>query len=123
MMYAIGMKGGPMSAQKRIAALLEHISSLGPMLPGSISEQWNVCGTVGCACKAAKNPVKHGPYFQLSFSVQGKSSTMFIKQSEVAEARRRINRYQQFKQLSFDLIRANVELAREDGLSRSRHNA
>jgi hypothetical protein len=64
-----------MSPEKRIEGLLKKMCSLGPMLPGSISEQWNVCGTPGCACKAKKNPVKHGPYYQLSFSVKGRSST------------------------------------------------
>ena len=43
--------------------------------------------------------------YKLSFSVKGRSSTMFIKQEDVAEARRRIKRYKQFKELSFELNR------------------
>jgi hypothetical protein len=112
-----------MTPEQRIEQVLRKLNSLGPMLPGSISEQWNVCGTAGCACKAAKNPIKHGPYYQLSFSVKSRSSTMFIKQDEVAEARRRISRYKQFKELSFELVRAYVDLARENGLPRSHNNA
>jgi len=112
-----------MTPEQRIERLFGKLSGLGPMLPGSISEQWNVCGTEGCACKATKNPVKHGPYYQLSFSVKGRSSTMFIKQEDIAEARRRIKRYKQFKELSFELVQANVDLARENGLERSRDNA
>lgn len=108
-----------MTPQQRIDGITDKLMHLGPMLPGSISEQWNICGTPGCACKAAKNPVKHGPYYQLSFSVQGRSSTMFIKEDTVAEARRRVRRYQEFKQLSFDLVRAHVDLARSNGLQRS----
>jgi hypothetical protein len=112
-----------MTPEQRIERLLGKLHDLGPMLPGSISEQWNVCGTLGCACKAAKNPVKHGPYYQLSFSVKGRSSTMFIKPENVVEARRRIKRYKQFKELSFELVQANVDLARVNGLQRSRDNA
>lgn len=112
-----------MTPEKRIERILSKLSNLGPMLPGSISEQWNVCGTPGCACKAENNPIKHGPYYQLSFSVKGRSSTMFIKQEDVIEARRRITNYKQFKELSFELVQANVDLARVNGLQRSRDNA
>lgn len=43
---------------------------------------------------------------------------MFIKEQDVTEARRRIMRYKQFKQLSFELVQASVDLARQDGLKR-----
>lgn len=89
------------------------------MLPGSISEQWNVCGTPGCRCKDAKNPKKHGPYYQLSFTVGRKSSTMFIKKEDLPEARRRLKNYQQFKTLCRDLVHAYVALARNKGFERS----
>ena len=108
-----------MKPEKRIERLHAKMNSLGTMLPGSISEQWNVCGTPGCACKSKKNPVKHGPYYQLSFSVKGRSSTMFIKKEELAEAQRRIKRYKQFKELSFELVQAYVDLARVHGIQRS----
>jgi hypothetical protein len=105
-----------MTAEQRIARLKSKLVELGPMLPGSISEQWNICGTAGCACKDPKNPKKHGPYYQLSFSVKGRSSTMFLKKSAVTEARRRIRRYQEFKKLCFELVEANVSAARQTGL-------
>jgi hypothetical protein len=93
----------------------KKLAELGPILPGSISEQWNVCGTPGCRCKDAKNPIKHGPYYQLSFSVAGKSSTMFIKKEDLGEVRKRIGRYQQFKTLTTELVQAHVALARKNG--------
>jgi hypothetical protein len=111
--------GGSMDSRIKIERLLTKLNKLGPMLPGSISEQWSVCGTPGCACKASENPIKHGPYFQLSFSVKGRSSTMFIKADDVAEARRRVKRYKEFKELSFELVQAHVDFAREHGLQRS----
>ena len=53
-----------MTKEERIVELLrEKLIGLGPMLPGSISEQWNVCGTQGCRCKDPNKPVKHGPYW------------------------------------------------------------
>ena len=106
--------------ERKVQQLQEKLAKSGPILPGSISEQWNVCGTPGCRCKDAKNPVKHGPYYQLSFTVGGKSSTMFIKKEDLPEARRRIKRYQQFKTLCSDFVHAHVALARKNGFERSR---
>jgi hypothetical protein len=34
--------------------------ALGDMRPGSLSTQYNVCGKLGCRCKADP-PQKHGP--------------------------------------------------------------
>jgi len=73
--------------ERRIKQLKEKLIQLGPMLPGSLSEQWNVCGTPQCRCKDPEKPVKHGPYYQLSFTVGGKSSTMFIKKEDLPEVR------------------------------------
>jgi hypothetical protein len=109
-----------MKPREQIRRIKARIDALGPVLPGSISEQWNVCGTPGCACKDEKNPVKHGPYYQLSFSVKGRSSTMFIKKQQFAEARRRMRAYKTFKQLGFQLVEACVALARQEGLSQRR---
>jgi len=105
--------------QRRIEQLKKKMMNMGPMLPGGISKQYNVCGKSGCKCKDPKHPLKHGPYYQLSFSIKGKSSTMFIKNHEVVEARRRIRRYQQFKELRMKLVEAYVDLARQNGLTRS----
>jgi hypothetical protein len=88
------------------------------MLPGSISEQWNVCGTPGCKCKEKNNPIKHGPYYQLSFSVKGKSSSMFVKKQDLREARRRVQRYQEFKQLTMALTQAYINSTRKGGFGR-----
>jgi len=114
-------KGTPImtKAEQRITDLNSEIMGLGPMLPGSISKQWNVCGTPGCKCKDPKHPIKHGPYNQLSFSIKGKSSSLFIKTEQLPEAERRIQRYKRFKELTPELIRAHVALAREQGLPNS----
>ena len=85
--------------ERTFRRIRKTLAEIGPVLPGSLSEQWNVCGTRGCRCKDPEKPVKHGPYYQLSFTVAGKSSTMFIRKEDVAEAKRRIKRYAEFKKL------------------------
>ena len=104
--------------QRRVEQLKGKLARLGPLLPGSISEQWNVCGTPGCRCKDPKKPVKHGPYYQLSFTIGGKSSSLFIRKEDLPEARRRLRRYQQFKALCTELVHASIALTRKAGFAR-----
>ena len=103
---------------KKVAQLRKELGQDDPILPGSISEQWNVCGTPGCKCKDPVNPVRHGPYYQLSFSVGGKSSSMFINKKDLAEVKDRIARYRRYKKLVTELIRAYIELARQEVFSK-----
>ncbi len=105
--------------EKAVERLKKKILDLGPMLPGSISEQYNVCGKAGCKCKDVNNPVRHGPYHQLSFTLAGRSSSFFIKQKDLSEVRRRIKRFKEFKQLIVELAQANIALARKQGFGRS----
>jgi hypothetical protein len=107
-----------MQTKKKVDQVKRQILNLGPVLPGSIGEQWNVCGTPGCKCKDLISPKKHGPYYQLSFSIGGRSSSMFIKKEDLSEARERIKNYQELKKLMTELIQANVDLARKNGLGR-----
>ena len=94
-----------------------RITELGPVLPGSLSKQWNVCGSPGCKCKDPKHPRRHGPYYQLSYTLQGKSSSVFVKPTDVPEARRRIRRYAQFKKLCGALAEAYVKEVRQHGIT------
>jgi len=105
------------TAAGRLERVWQQLRDLGPLLPGSISTQWNVCGTPGCRCKAPRRPHKHGPYHQLSFTVGGRSSTLFLKPADLPEARRRIQRYRRFKALIKELLHAYVTLARAQGLT------
>ena len=63
-------------------------------------------------------PVKHGPYYQLSFTVGGKSSTMFIKKDNLPEVRRCLKRHEQFKTLCTELVHAYIALTRKNGFNR-----
>ena len=102
---------------KSVAEVKAAIQALGPVLPGSISKQWNVCGKPGCRCKNPDRPQRHGPYYQLSFTVAGHSSTLFLKPEELAVARQCIRRYRRFRELNTQLVTAYVTRARRDGVA------
>lgn len=101
---------------RKIERIKKKILNLGPFLPGSLSKQLNVCGTPGCKCRRKKNPQKHGPYYQLSFSVKGKSSTLFIKKEDLPEVRKRQRRFKKMKELVTELTQANIDFARQEGV-------
>ena len=75
--------------ERRIEALQHRLTQLGPMHPGSITEQYNVCGKAGCRCKDPKKPQKHGPYYQLSYTWRGKSTTRFVRPEQVGRCSER----------------------------------
>jgi hypothetical protein len=55
-------------------ALQDQIRRLGFIAPGSVLERYTVCGTPGCRCHA-NPPTRHGPYFQYTRKVDGKTLT------------------------------------------------
>lgn len=96
--------------ERKIATIKRHLALLGDLRPGSLSEQYNVCGSPGCKCKADP-PVKHGPYWQVSFSRKGKSSTRFVKPQHLARVRTQLKAYEKLRTLVDTWITLATELA------------
>ncbi len=82
--------------ERQIEKIKRELVAIGDLRPGSLSKQYNVCGTPGCRCKATP-PQKHGPYFQLSFSRKGKSSTRFVKKDDVSTVKKQLQNYKRLK--------------------------
>ena len=107
-----------MTNREKINTLTQKMSELlgdGAMLPGNISEQWNVCGKKGCRCRDKVSPRRHGPYSQLSFTLGGKGSSMFIKSTDLHKAQQCTSRYREFKRLLAQLLETHVRIVREHG--------
>ena len=79
--------------EKQIEETKKTLVALGDMRPGSLSKQYNVCGKPGCSCKADP-PKKHGPYYQVSYTRKGKSSSKFVKKEDLPEVRKQIKNYE-----------------------------
>jgi hypothetical protein len=74
---------------KSMATLLAEIERLkaalgeiGIVLRGSVTERYMPCGREGCRCQATP-PILHGPYFQWTTTVDGKTRTVRLKPEEV----------------------------------------
>ena len=107
-----------LSPAVRLERLKKKIVELGPIHPGRITEQFNVCGSPGCRCKDPDNPRKHGPYHNLSYAFGGRSRTLFVRKACVAEMKRRTQRYAQWRKLLDEFVAASIELAREEVFER-----
>ncbi len=97
----------------RITEIKQRLGALGEMRPGSLSAQYNVCGNPRCRCKDPKQPKKHGPYSQVSYTHKGKSTTEFVKKEMVAEVTQQIQNYRAFKTLTEEWIDLSVKIARQ----------
>ena len=93
----------------RIEAIRKAVVSVGELRPGSLSEQYNVCGKPGCRCKAA-SPKKHGPYYQLGWTRNGKSTTRFVRSSELATVRKQLKNYARLQTLVQEWVDLSLEL-------------
>jgi len=97
--------------QHHIDAIKAAIAALGPLRPGTLSRQCNVCGTPGCRCK--DDPAeRHGPYHQLSYTWHGRSRTEFVREPELARVREQLDNYARLRDLVDQWLDAAIELAR-----------
>jgi hypothetical protein len=99
------------SLEAQIAKLKHEIARLGDLRPGKLSQQYNVCGKADCRCKADP-PQKHGPYYQLSFTRNGKSSSQFVRQEDLGVVRQQLRNYQRLRDLIDRWITLGMELSR-----------
>ena len=99
------------AAQRRIDAIKRQIAALGRLRPGTLSQQYNVCGTPTCRCKADP-PHKHGPYYQLSYTWRRKSRTHFVREQDLPQIQREVANYERLRALMSDWIDAALEIAR-----------
>jgi hypothetical protein len=97
--------------EARIERIKREIAKLDRIHPGSLSQQYNVCGNAQCRCKADP-PQKHGPYHQVSFTWRGKSSSRFVRKEDLERVKRELKNYQRLRELMDEWIELSFELAK-----------
>jgi hypothetical protein len=98
------------SLEKRIQIIKHQIAKLGDLRPGALSKQYNICGNPNCRCKADP-PLKHGPYYQISFTRHGKSSSQFVREEDLAEVQRQLENYRLLRDLVDEWITLSAQLS------------
>ena len=99
--------------EKRVEKIKSALRKVGAMRPGSLNQQRTVCGRPGCRCQDPKNPQKHGPYYQLSYVHQGKSTTRFIQKPLVPMVARQLKNFKTFKTLTTEWVNLSLAIAKQ----------
>jgi succinate dehydrogenase/fumarate reductase flavoprotein subunit len=94
----------------QIQALKRELATLPDLRPGTLTRQYNVCGSPGCRCKAAP-PHKHGPYYHLSYTRHGKGGTRLIQKEDLAAIRAAVANYARLRRLVDHWIDLATELS------------
>jgi len=92
--------------------LLRQISELGDFQPGSITSAIRRCGKPGCHCAKPNDP-GHGPHFQLTQKISGKTATQNLPSPPaVRKAEREIAEFRRFQSLTGKLVELNRKVCR-----------
>jgi len=97
--------------QQRIDEIKAEIATIGPLRPGTLTRQYNVCGTPGCRCKEDPDQ-RHGPYHQLSYTWNGKSRSEFVREPEIDRVEEQLRNYARLRALVNQWVDVAIELAR-----------
>lgn len=61
--------------------LAAELTTIGFISPGSVVSRYTSCGKPGCRCRADP-PQRHGPYYQWSRAIAGKTLSRRLNQAE-----------------------------------------
>jgi hypothetical protein len=83
--------------EKRIDRIQSELIKIDAMRPGSLTRQY-------------KDPKKQtGAYYQLSYTLDMRSRTEYIRKEWVSEIRRQIKQYKRYKQLTAEWVSLSIE--------------
>ena len=86
--------------EKRIERIKSELAKIGGMRPGSLTEQY-------------KDPQQQtGAYYQLSYTLDMRSRTEYIRKDCVSEVRRQIRQYKRHKQLNAEWVSLGIEYSK-----------
>ena len=95
--------------EREIVEIKKRLMVLGPMHPGSLSRQYQVCGNPNCKCMHPAHPQRHGPFSKLSYVYKGKTGCRFVRAACVDEVTRRVAVYKAFRALIDRWIKLSIQ--------------
>jgi len=108
--------------EQHFSALRAALAELGPFRRGSVQRRLMRCGKPRCACRASP-PRLHGPYYQWTRKVKGKTVTVRLSQEQaglleqwVANARKLDKLVSQMERVSHRLTEPLLRAARSPSM-------
>ena len=94
------------------SVVLRQISELGDFQAGSITSASRTCGSPGCHCAKPNDP-GHGPHFQLTQKIEGKTVTQNLPSpAAVRKAESEVAEFRKFQSLTGELVQVNRKICR-----------
>jgi hypothetical protein len=99
---------GSSSARKRFAALKGEVTALGLVRSGSLVRRYVACGRPSCRCMA-ETPLLHGPYYEWSGKLGGKTRTLRLSEQQAKLCAEWIGNDKRLKQLLRQMEQLGLE--------------
>jgi hypothetical protein len=96
--------------QARAAAIAAELASLGLALPGTLIERHVRCGKPRCRCHADP-PVLHGPYWQWTRKVAGKTITRLVPDDQLDDYQQWLDNHRRLRALVAELEALTLAIA------------
>jgi len=97
------------SDAERYETLKRQVADLPPIRRGSVVRRFMPCGRPGCRCQASP-PRLHGPYYQWTRKVQGKTVTVRINSRQAGLLRQWIHNARRLDGLVRQMERVSMRL-------------
>lgn len=105
----------PQHPERQLARIRAHfeqhaqeLTCVGFLLKGSLLERFKRCSSAGCACQV--DPAKrHGPYWQWTGKVRGKTVTRILRSDEVPRYREWMANAQRFETIVQNLYELSAQ--------------
>jgi hypothetical protein len=95
---------------RRYWDLKQRLQDLGFAVAGTISERYTMCGKTTCRCHADP-PQRHGPYYQYSRKVAGKTVSRLISAEQVDQYRQWIANRRALDEITTDMDHVSHQAA------------
>jgi hypothetical protein len=93
--------------ERRRAELYRELGQVGDFRRGSLNEVRRKCGKPNCACAAPDHP-GHGPQWNLTRKVEGRTRAVHLRPGpELEKARREVAEYERFRELAGQVTEVN----------------
>ena len=104
--------------QARAAGIAAELAGLGLALPGTLIERHVRCGKPGCRCHADP-PVLHGPYWQWTRKIGGRTVTRHVPHEQLDNYRQWLDNHRRLRALVAELEALTLAVA--DAGPRGKH--
>lgn len=96
--------------EQQRSAILQRLTDLGDLRPGSITTTSGRCGKANCRCHRPNEP-PHGPTDRITYKVEGKTvSQSLANPAALARAEREVAEFRNYQQISQQFVEVNTRI-------------